>query len=335
MTKTDTTLAILGAGPAGYTAGIYAARANREPLVLTGPTPGGQMTITTDVENYPGFEATIQGPDLMEQMRTQALRVGARLEAGCVTKVENLEQNGDKDGDGQVSEKPPDETPIYQIHCEEGRTYTARAVIIATGAKARWLGLADEELWRGRGLSACATCDGFFFKAQPVLVVGGGNSAVEEALYLAGLASRVTLVHRRDQLRADKILQTRLFQHPKIRVAWNKRVQSYIGNATQGLTGVRLSDTRAGAPETTELLEAAGVFIAIGHDPASEPFRDLVPCRPDGTIQTLAGTTQTTRPGLFAAGDVADPTYRQAVTAAAMGCMAALDAERYLQAQGL
>jgi thioredoxin reductase (NADPH) len=293
---------IIGAGPAGYTAAIYAARAGLAPLLVAGPQPGGQLMITTDVENYPGFADAVTGPDLMAAMRAQAERVGTALAEDTITGV-------------ALGARP------FTAHGAGGAAYTGDALIIATGAKARWLGLESEAAFQGRGVSACATCDGFFFRGQDVAVVGGGNSAVEEALYLAGICRSVTLVHRRDTLRAEKILQARLFARENVAVRWNSVVEEITGDAS-GVTGVRL--------DTGEVLLVTGVFIAIGHDPATAPFRGAVDMDGEGYIRVAPGTTRTSVPGVFAAGDVADKVYRQAVTAAGLGCMAALEAEKFL-----
>ena len=309
MTTTHTKVAILGSGPAGYTAAIYAARAMLEPVLIQGIQPGGQLTITTDVENYPGFAEAIQGPWLMEQMRAQAEHVGAKLVSDHIVDVD-------------LSRRP------FTLKGDSGNVYTADALIIATGAQARWLGLPSEDKFKGFGVSACATCDGFFYRVKKVVVVGGGNTAVEEALFLTNFASEVVLVHRRDTLRAERILQNRLFAHEKVRVIWNAEVESIVGSEQPpSVTGVRLRDVHSG--EITEL-ETDGVFIAIGHKPATELFVGKLALRPSGYIETKPGTTFTSVPGVFAAGDVTDETYRQAVTAAGMGCMAALDAERFL-----
>ena len=300
---------IVGAGPAGYTAAIYAARANLKPRLVAGLTPGGQLTITTDVENYPGFADVIQGPWLMEQMEAQARHVGTVVDQDIIVAAD-------------FSRRP--------FHCtgDSGTIYTADSVIVATGATARWLGLESEQAFQGRGVSACATCDGFFYRGKQVAVVGGGNTAVEEALFLTHHAEKVILIHRRDQLRAEKILQDRLFANPKISVLWNKSVHEILGGGMpEGVTGVRLSDTRT---RTETDLAVDGVFIAIGHSPATEVFRGQLAMDKDGYITTAAGTTRTSIPGVFAAGDVQDKIYRQAVTAAGTGCMAALEAEKFL-----
>jgi thioredoxin reductase (NADPH) len=300
---------IIGAGPAGYTAAIYAARANMNPILVAGMQPGGQLTITTDVENYPGFADVIQGPWLMEQMEAQARHVGTMIRDDIITQVD-------------FSHRP------FRCQADSGDTYTADAVIIATGAQARWLGLDSEDRLQGRGVSACATCDGFFYRGKTVAVIGGGNTAVEEALYLTHHAERVTLVHRRDSLRAEAILQERLFANPKIAVVWNKVVKEIIGGGSpEVVTGVRLTDTKTGEDSA---ITVDGVFIAIGHTPTTEVFRGHVTMDRDGYIQTIPGTTRTSVAGVFAAGDVQDKIYRQAVTAAGTGCMAALEAEKFL-----
>lgn len=300
---------IIGSGPAGYTAAVYAARANLEPVVIAGLQPGGQLTITTDVENYPGFADPIQGPWLMEQMQKQAENVGTEIIYDIVTEV--------------------DFTSIpHRAVTDSGNVYTADAVILTTGAQARWLGLESEQKFQGYGVSACATCDGFFYRGKEVMVIGGGNTAVEEALYLTNHATKVILVHRRDSLRAEKILQDRLMENEKIEVVWNAALEEIVGDDDPiGVTGVKLRDT-----ETGEITERAvhGVFVAIGHDPATAVFKGKVAMDDEGYILTETGTTHTNIPGVFAAGDVVDKHYRQAVTAAGMGCMAALDAEKYL-----
>ena len=304
---------ILGAGPAGYTAAIYAARAGLTPVLASGLTPGGQLTITTDVENYPGFAEIIQGPWLMEQMSAQAAHVGTRIVADIIVSVD-------------LAARP------FRARGDSGDTYEADSLIVATGAEARWLGLPSEKRLAGKGVSACATCDGFFFRGKRVVVVGGGNTAVEEALYLTHHASEVTLIHRRDSLRAEKILQERLFAHPKIRVEWNAVVTEILGGGTpETVTGVRLADPRTGAARE---LATDGVFIAIGHSPNTALFRDQLAIDAEGYIETVPGSTRTSVPGVFAAGDVQDKIFRQAVTAAGTGCMAALEAEKFLAAAG-
>ena len=300
---------IIGSGPAGYTAAIYAARAMLEPILIQGIQPGGQLTITTDVENYPGFADVIQGPWLMEHMEKQAAHVGTRIVTDLVTKLE-------------TAQRP------FRLTCDSGDVYLADTVILATGAQARWLGLPSEETFKGFGVSACATCDGFFYRGKEVIVVGGGNTAVEEALFLTNFASKVTIVHRRDHFRAERILQDRLFKHPKIKVIWDSAIDEIAGEEKPAkVTRVRLKNVKTGA--LTEL-PAAGVFIAIGHAPANELVAGQVKLKPSGYVETAPNSTATSVPGLFAAGDVADEVYRQAVTAAGLGCMAALEAERFL-----
>ncbi len=300
---------IIGSGPAGYTAAIYAARALLKPLLLSGFEPGGQLMITTDVENYPGFAETIQGPWLMEQMQAQAEHVGARVETEYVVELD-------------LKQRP------FIVRCDSGRTIAAEAIILATGAKAKWLGLPGEDAFKGFGLSACATCDGFFFRGKSVAVIGGGNSAVEEALYLSNIAAKVTVLHRRDLFRAEKILSERLAGRPNVAVRWNSVVETILGAENpRGLTGLRVRDIVAGAAED---LAFDGVFVAIGHAPATELVRGQVALKPNGYVQTTPGSTATSVEGVFAAGDVADDIFRQAVTAAGLGCMAALEAERWL-----
>jgi thioredoxin reductase (NADPH) len=309
MTTRHSKLIIIGSGPAGYTAGIYAARAMLKPLLIEGIHAGGQMITTTDVENYPGFAETIQGPWLMEQMREQAANVGTELVSDHIDHVD-------------LKRHP------FRLKGDRGTEYTADVLIIATGAQARWLGLASEQRFKGYGVSACATCDGFFYRAKNVLVVGGGNTAVEEALYLANIATHVTLVHRRDALRAEKILQERLFKNRKISVIWNAALEEVLGTENPlGVTGAKLKNTETGAITTMPI---DGIFIAIGHTPQTELFKGQLEMKPAGYIYTAPDSTLTSVPGVFAAGDVTDEIYRQAVTAAGMGCMAALDAERYL-----
>jgi thioredoxin reductase (NADPH) len=303
---------IIGSGPAGYTAAIYAARAMRQPLVISGIQPGGQLTITTDVENYPGFADTIQGPWLMEQMRAQALHVGAEFVEDHIADVDFTVRPFRLVGDG-------------------GQVYTADTVIVATGASAKWLGLPSEKKFQGFGVSACATCDGFFYRNKAVAVVGGGNTAVEEALYLTNFASKVTLLHRRDELRAERVLQQRLLHHPKVEVIWNAAIDEVLGTEEPlGVTGIRLHDLKSGQKRD---LAVDGVFVAIGHEPATSLFKGKLAMKPNGYLIVEPGTARTNIDGVFAAGDVADETYRQAVTAAGLGCMAALDAERYLAAR--
>ncbi len=303
---------IVGSGPAGYTAAIYAARAMLEPILIQGIQPGGQLTITTDVENYPGFADVIQGPWLMEQMQKQAEHVGTKIVSDYVSKLD-------------LSSRP------FRLTCDSGAVYLAEAVIVATGAQARWLGLPSEQQFQGYGVSACATCDGFFYRNKEVVVVGGGNTAVEEALFLTNFASKVTVVHRRDGFRAEKILQDRLFKNPKIEVIWDTAVEDIVGAADPAkVTAVRLKNVKTGA-----ITERAvdGVFIAIGHSPATELVVGQLKLKPSGYIETAPHSTATSVPGVFAAGDVTDDIYRQAVTAAGQGCMAALEAERFLAAQ--
>lgn len=309
MTVRHERLIIIGSGPAGYTAAIYAARAMLKPVLIEGIQPGGQLTITTDVENYPGFADVIQGPWLMEEMRKQAVHVGTEIVSDYINTVD-------------FSRRP------LRLEGDFGTVYTADTVIIATGAQARWLGLPSEAKFQGYGVSACATCDGFFYRDKEVLVIGGGNTAVEEALYLTHHAARVTLVHRRGELRAERILQDRLRRNEKIDIIWDTALEEVIGTASPpGVTAARLRNVKTG--EVTEK-RIDGIFIAIGHTPATEIFKGQVAMKPNGYIILEQGTTATNVPGVFAAGDVADEIYRQAVTAAGLGCMAALDAERYL-----
>lgn len=306
-----TKVLIIGSGPAGYTAAIYAARAGLSPVQLLGLEPGGQLTSTTEIENYPGFADPVQGPWLMEQMKAQAENVGAQTVYDLITAID-------------FSVRP------FRAQADSGTLYTADSVIIATGAKARWLGLPSEDKYRNRGVSACATCDGFFFRNKKVAVVGGGNTAVEEALYLAGLCEHVTLIHRRDSLRAEKIMQERLFAHKKITVLWDHVVEEITGEEPAGVTGARLRNVKTGK-ETALTLD--GVFIAIGHDPATTLFKDgkgKLETDAEGYLVTAPDSTATAIPGVYAAGDVKDKIYRQAVTAAGMGCMAALEAEKFL-----
>jgi thioredoxin reductase (NADPH) len=309
MTNKHAKIVILGSGPAGYTAAIYAARAMLEPVVIQGNQPGGQMTITTDVENYPGFAEVVQGPWLMEQMRAQAEHVGTEMVMDHISKVDL------------------DRRPI-RLEGDSGDTYTCDALIIATGAQARWLGIASEEKFKGYGVSACATCDGFFFKGKEVAVIGGGNTAVEEALFLTNFASKVTIVHRRESFRAEKILQERLFKNAKIDVVWNSVLDEVIGTSDpKTVKGVRLKNVKTGKVSEVKV---DGVFIAIGHVPATELFKGKLEMNASGYLITAPDSTRTSIPGVFAAGDVKDEIFRQAVTAAGMGCMAALEAERYL-----
>jgi thioredoxin reductase (NADPH) len=302
---------ILGSGPAGYTAAIYAARAMLKPLMIQGNQPGGQLTITTDVENYPGFANVIQGPWLMEEMKGQAEHVGTEIVFDHIVSVD-------------LKRRP------FRLTADSGDVFTCDALIIATGAQARWLELPSEGHFKGHGVSACATCDGFFYKGKEVIVVGGGNTAVEEALFLTNFASKVTVVHRRDHFRAEKILQQRLFQNPKIEVVWNATLDEVTGSADpKSVTGVKLRDTVTG-----QVMERKvdGVFIAIGHAPATELFKGQLEMKSSGYLITKPDSTATSIPGVFAAGDVKDDIFRQAVTAAGMGCMAALEAEKYLAA---
>ena len=310
---TDTTherVVIVGAGAAGLTAAIYTARANLSPVIVAGLQPGGQMTITTDVENYPGFADVIQGPWLMTEMQQQAENVGARVVYDIVTTFD-------------ASSRP------FTLTMDSGNVITADSVILATGAQARWLGLESEQTFNGRGVSACATCDGFFYKDRDVAVIGGGNTAVEEALYLANICRSVTLVHRRDSLRAEQIMQDRLLRHDKINVEWNRTVGEVTGDDS-GVTGLRLESTTG---EAEKQIDVHGMFVAIGHDPATAAFADALDLDEEGYILAEKGGTSTSVEGVFAAGDCVDKIYRQAVTAAGMGCMAALDAERWLGEQ--
>ena len=302
-------LIILGSGPAGYTAAIYASRAMLEPTLFTGIEPGGQMTITTDVENYPGFSDIIQGPWLMKQMKEQAENVGTEVVFDTIVKV-------------NLSDKP------FELISDSGSEYTCDALIISTGAQAKWLGLDSEEKFKGYGVSACATCDGFFFKDKRVLVIGGGNTAAEEALFLTNFASKVTLIHRRDSLRSEKILQERLFINEKIEIMWNSEIKKVIGKDEPLLVeGAIVNDK---VTDQNKKIEADGIFIAIGHSPSSQIFKDQLEINKNGYINTKPDSTVTSIEGVFAAGDVTDEKYRQAVTAAGMGCMAALEAEDYL-----
>jgi thioredoxin reductase (NADPH) len=310
---THAKVVIIGSGPAGYTAAIYAARAMLEPILIQGIQPGGQLTITTDVENYPGFADVIQGPWLMEQMQKQAEHVGTRVVTDHVNDLD-------------LSRRP------FRLTCDSGDVYIADTVVLATGAQARWLDLPSEQKFKGYGVSACATCDGFFYKNKEVLVIGGGNTAVEEALFLTNFASKVTVVHRRDHFRAEKILQDRLFKNPKISVIWDSVLDDVVGNENPlKVRGVVLKNVKTGAK--TEMA-ADGVFIAIGHSPSTELVAGKIKMKPSGYVWTAPHSTATSVSGLFAAGDVTDDIYRQAVTAAGLGCMAALEAERFLAHQG-
>lgn len=314
MSKTHhTKVLIIGSGAAGCTAAIYASRAALKPIMVRGLQPGGQMTITSDVENFPGFEKAISGPWLMEQMEKQAAHVGAQIMDDTIARVD-------------FSKRP------FTATGESGDTYIADTVIIATGATAKWLGIPSEQKLQGYGISACATCDGFFFKGKDVVVIGGGNSAVEEALYLANICNKVTLIHRRDSLRAEKIGQDRLFKHPKVSVEWNAAIDEFLGGGEPpALTGVRIKNTMDGS---TKEIKTDGAFIAIGHKPNTEIFAGIVETDNEGYIVTKPGSTKTNIEGVFAAGDVQDKIFRQAVTAAGSGCMAALEADRFLLANG-
>ncbi len=308
---THAKVVIIGSGPAGYTAAIYAARAMLEPILIQGIQPGGQLTITTDVENYPGFADVIQGPWLMEQMQAQATHVGTKIVTDTVIKVE-------------LSQRP------FRLTCDSGDVYLTDSLIIATGAQARWLDLPSEQKFKGYGVSACATCDGFFYRNKEVVVIGGGNTAVEEALFLTNFASKVTVVHRRDEFRAERILQERLFANPKIETVWDSVLADVMGSDNPlKVNRVKLKNIKTGA--VTERA-VDGVFIAIGHSPASELFAGQVEMKPSGYIVTTGQSTATSVAGVFAAGDVTDDIYRQAVTAAGQGCMAALEAEKFLAA---
>ncbi|WP_113261801.1 thioredoxin-disulfide reductase [Agrobacterium cavarae] len=316
MSARHTKVLIIGSGPAGYTAAIYAARAMLEPVLIAGMEQGGQLMITTDVENYPGYADPIQGPFLMDQMLKQAQHVGAEIVNDLVTEVE-------------TTVRP------FTVKTDSGAVWTADTLIISTGAKAKWLGIESEQHFQGFGVSACATCDGFFYRNRDVIVVGGGNSAVEEALYLANIAKSVTVVHRRDSFRSEKILQERLFAKDNVKILWNTEVAEITGTPAKppmppSVTGARLRNTKSG--EITEM-PIHGVFVAIGHAPAVELFKDKLKLKPNGYMWTAPDSTATNVEGIFAAGDVTDDTYRQAITAAGMGCMAALEAERYLAAQ--
>lgn len=309
-----TNVLIVGSGPAGYTAAIYAARANLNPVLVQGMQPGGQLSITTDVENYPGFADPIQGPWLMQQMEQQAKNVGAEVLFDTITSVD-------------LSRRP------FRADGDSGTVYWGDTLTISTGAQARWLGLESESRFMGAGVSACATCDGFFYRGREVAVVGGGNTAAEEALFLTNFASKVTLIHRRDSLRAEKVLQERLFQNDKIAFAWNSVVDEILGEDNPpGVTGVRLKDVHSGDKRD---ISVHGVFIAIGHDPATALFKGQLDMDEAGYIYTAPDSTATNIPGVYAAGDVTDPVYRQAVTAAGMGCMAALESEKFLAEQAV
>ena len=306
-----TKVLIIGSGPAGYTAAVYAARAMLNPVLVQGIQPGGQLTITTEVENWPG-DTHVMGPDLMVRMEEHARAMGAEIVTDHIAALDLSRRPFTATGDG-------------------GTVYTADAVILATGAQARWLGIPSEEAFKGFGVSACATCDGFFYRGKEVVVIGGGNTAVEEALFLTNFATKVTLIHRRDSLRAEKIMQDRLFKHPKIEVIWNHRVEEILGQpGGAGVTGVRISDVTSGALRE---VACSGFFVAIGHAPASELVKDQLELHSGGYVRVQPGSTATSIPGVFAAGDLTDHVYRQAVTSAGMGCMAALDAERWLQEQ--
>ena len=308
-TTHHTRMLIIGSGPAGLSAAIYGARAGMQPIVVQGLQPGGQLTITTDVENYPGFRDVIQGPWLMEEMQAQAEHVGTRMMWDIISALD-------------VSKRP------FTLTGDSGDTYIADTLVIATGAQARWLGLESEMALQGKGISACATCDGFFYRGKKVVVIGGGNTAVEEALYLTNHSQDVTLIHRRDSLRAERILQERLFAHPNVTILWNKAVDRFVGGGDpEVLVGVDLRDTVTGE---TSHIATDGAFVAIGHKPATEVFVGHLPMDEDGYLLVETGSTKTAIPGVFAAGDVTDKIYRQAVTAAGMGCMAALDAEKFL-----
>jgi thioredoxin reductase (NADPH) len=310
MSEMHAKVIIVGSGPAGYTAAVYAARAMLEPVLISGITPGGQLTTTTDVENYPGFADVIQGPWLMEQMRAQAEHVGTRMVSDTVTAVD-------------LSRRP------FRLTGDSGTTYTCDSLIVATGAEAKWLNLRSEQKFRGYGVSACATCDGFFYKEREVAVIGGGNTAAEEAVFLTHFASKVTLIHRRDALRAEKILQQRVFDNDKIEVIWDSVVEDVLG--TEGVppsvTGIRIKNVKTG--KVSEL-KVDGVFVAIGHAPSVEFLGSQLKMKPNGYVWTAPDSTATSIPGVFGAGDVTDETFRQAVTAAGMGCMAALEAEKFL-----
>ncbi len=309
MATHNTRMLIVGSGPAGLSAAIYAARAGMEPIVVQGLQPGGQLTITTDVENYPGFRDVVQGPWLMEEMQAQAEHVGTRMVWDTITDI-NMDSG----------------SPFRAVG-DSGDEYIGDTLVIATGAQAKWLGAPGESDYNGKGVSACATCDGFFYRGKKIAVIGGGNTAVEEALYLTNHSDDVTIIHRRDEFRAEKILQDRVFASEKISVLWNKTVEEFTGDSTNGLTGLRLKDTLTG--ETSDF-ETEGAFVAIGHAPATELFKGKLEMDENGYLIVEPGTPKTARAGIFACGDVMDHVYRQAVTAAGTGCMAALDAERFL-----
>lgn len=310
MTIKKSKLLIIGSGPAGYTAAIYAARAALKPVLVQGYEPGGQLTVTTDVENWPGFEDVIQGPWLMDQMEKQAQKVGTEIIGDYINSV-------------NFSKKP------FIAIGDSGTTYEAETVIVATGAQAKWLGLESETKFRGYGVSGCATCDGFFYKGKDVAVIGGGNTAVEEALYLTMHAKKVTLIHRRDKLRCEKVLEEKLLNHPQITVLWNTALEEVVGNENpKSVTGLKLQNTQTGIKSE---LTIDGLFIAIGHKPQTDIFKGQLDMDEEGYLKTIPGTTRTNIPGIFAAGDVQDKVYRQAVTAAGQGCMAALDVVRLLE----
>jgi thioredoxin reductase (NADPH) len=310
-TTRHTKVLIIGSGSAGYTAAVYAARAMLNPVLVQGIQPGGQLTITTEVENWPG-DTEVQGPDLMVRMEEHARAMGTEIISDHISALDLSKRPFTAQGDG-------------------GTTYTADAVILATGAQAKWLGIPSEEKFKGFGVSACATCDGFFYRGKEVVVIGGGNTAVEEALFLTNFATKVTVIHRRDTFRAEKILQDRLFKHPKIEVIWNHTVEEILGEpGAAGVTGVRIRDVKGGAEQ---VIPCTGFFVAIGHAPASELVKDQLELHSGSYVKVQPGSTATSIPGVFAAGDLTDHVYRQAVTSAGMGCMAALDAERWLQAQ--
>ena len=308
-----TKVLIIGSGPAGYTAAVYASRAMLNPILVQGIEPGGQLTTTTEVENWPG-DTEVQGPDLMVRMQDHAAAMGTEIIGDIITKLD-------------TTSRP------FTAHGDSGTTYTADAVILATGARAKWLGLESEEKFKGFGVSACATCDGFFYRGQEIVVIGGGNTAVEEALFLTNFASKVTLIHRRDELRAEKILQDRLFKHPKVETLWHHQLDEVVGDdMPKGVTGVKVKNVQTGEIRD---IPCAGVFVAIGHAPANELVKDVLETHMGGYVVTKPDSTETSIPGIFAAGDLTDHKYRQAVTSAGMGCMAALEAERWLAEQGL